>query len=64
MRFACKIEMDNTAFDYMLAPEIARILGTIPPRIRSGDSAGTLRDVNGNTVGQWAVTGRKVRGAS
>ena len=64
MRFACKIEMDNAAFDDELASELAQILLRIPPRICSGDSAGDLHDINGNTVGQWAVTGRKVRGAA
>jgi hypothetical protein len=50
---------DNAAFGDdadTRADEIERILETIVERIREeGIDAGTIRDLNGNTVGTWAL---------
>jgi hypothetical protein len=58
MRFTLTIDMENAAFVPGRARELRRILREKANDIRLidvGDS-GRIRDVNGNTVGEWAVT--------
>jgi hypothetical protein len=61
MRFTLTIEMDNAAFDRSPGTELSRILRELNSKlyrehdIRPNES-GKVRDVNGNTVGEWAVT--------
>lgn len=49
------VELDNAAFDDNLGPELARILTTYAHAIQGADDLPclirTLRDSNGNTVG-------------
>jgi hypothetical protein len=61
MRFQLSISMDNDAFREDTGPETARIMRALAERVEhstltAGDS-GTVRDTNGNTVGQWSVSG-------
>lgn len=52
--FKLEIETGNAAFDDEgAAYEIARILRALADRIENGDSAGSVRDVNGNKVGHF-----------
>lgn len=59
MKAIIKIQMDNAAFaDGDNAPyELARILREAADRLDDGDISGfSLRDANGNTVGELKVT--------
>ncbi len=61
MKFALDINMDNAAFgedDDGGSYELRRILkalvvGDNGPR--EGNTSGTVRDSNGNTVGSWSI---------
>ena len=35
------------------APEMARILRDIANKVEGGRQAGTIRDINGNRLGEW-----------
>ena len=52
MEFNLMIEMDNYAMD---ATEVARILVNIAASVSNGYTDGKARDINGNTVGKWAI---------
>lgn len=55
--FTLTIGTDNAAFDEDPAPEVARILAKLVTELEQGSltgfRGGLLRDVNGNTVGDW-----------
>ena len=53
--FTLKIATDNDAFGGHpdSAREVARILYDVITRIQDGGLSGGLRDVNGNTVGEF-----------
>lgn len=53
------IDCSNDAFEEDLEYEVARILRNAADKLRSGETEGTLRDINGNTVGSYKLTGRK-----
>ena len=55
MTFTCEIRMDNAAFDDEPATELARIVKLVATAIEQGHIAYTCYDINGNTVGHWAV---------
>ena len=55
MKFNCEIKTENAAFTDNLNDEIARILNVIATKIRSGDTYGLAKDLNGNTVGTWDI---------
>ena len=57
MKFTCEINTDNAAFEDSLATELARILRKVVEAVKTGSEGETLRDVNGNTVGRFDVTG-------
>jgi hypothetical protein len=53
-KFTLSIDTDNTAFeDDNKQIEIRRILHDAATKIKHGCSEGTLRDINGNTVGKF-----------
>ncbi len=57
MPFKIEIETGNESFDDdAYGSEIARLLRLVTERLAQGYEAGTLRDVNGNTVGSWIGT--------
>lgn len=74
MQFRLTIDMDNTAFDECPGDELGRILETIAKRIQDAPyselifadrSSQTVRDVNGNFVGNWVVQTRDdIRGTA
>lgn len=52
--FHLEVEMGNAAFEddeY----ELVRILGAVADMLRAGRRQGTVRDSNGNTVGDFEV---------
>lgn len=58
MQFKLEIDCDNEAFsDDGLALELARCLSVVVKKLRAGDDEGKVRDINGNTVGHWAIVG-------
>lgn len=56
MKFNLSIDCDNAVFEDQPATEIARILRSVAHRVTTGGIGGNVRDLNGNTVGGWAVT--------
>lgn len=62
MKFTLEIEFGNDAMQTkadlsaVLTELAARIPRSIVGRIGSGDY-GSIRDINGNTVGKWEVSG-------
>lgn len=55
MRFDLVIRMGN---DVMREPEqVADALEAAATLLRVGRDAGTIMDINGNTVGEWAFRG-------
>lgn len=57
--FTLKINTENAAFDLM-ATELSRILREVARKIERGEEPGSVRDINGNTVGFWTITSRRV----
>lgn len=55
MEFIARLDMDNAAFEDRAATELARILENIARKVKRGDDAGKIMDVNGNSVGSWEV---------
>lgn len=63
MKATIVVEMNNAVFDDQPGSELARILLELAQAIEwdGGDANGdsrTLRDINGNPVGTFRVTGR------
>lgn len=53
-----KIKTNNAAFSEDSAAECARILREIAGKLENGSSDQTVRDVNGNRVGEFKLTTR------
>lgn len=54
--FQVKFKTDNAAFEGpFLQEETTRILQALIKLIERGHTGGAVRDVNGNTVGQWSL---------
>ena len=45
---------DNAAFDDNAGPEINQAFSKVMIAISRGDTEGTIKDTNGNTIGQWS----------
>lgn len=59
-KFRLQIDMGNDAFVPDPGPEVARILREAATMIERGAWEGRkVRDINGNTVGDWKTTGRR-----
>jgi len=58
--FTLKIKTDNAAFNegpMVSGDEISRILNEVSNRVASHEKiSGTVRDINGNTVGSYKLT--------
>ncbi len=48
-------EVDGAAFEETSDGEYRRIFNVIADRIAQGVDDGTIRDVNGNSIGEWAI---------
>lgn len=61
MKFTCKIDMDNAAFQdpegNYHPMELETLLDDIAEQSNSGMFMGKLYDSNGNKVGQWQIKG-------
>ena len=57
MRFTLKMDCGNAAFNEP-AHEIARLLEVAAAKIREGYTESSLRDINGNTVGEFKIIGK------
>ena len=55
-KFTLSFDADSAAFDSDRDTEVARILRHAADLVLSGGDT-TLRDLNGNTVGAWKLTG-------
>ena len=56
--FTLKFDTDNAAFDDDRAGEIVRVLHSVASRIEADGLSGfyeTVRDVNGNDIGRFAL---------
>ena len=56
MKFICEIETDNEAFEDTF--ELPRILYSLASKIQDMGvitSGASIRDVNGNLVGEWRI---------
>lgn len=51
--FRLEIATDNAAFDDDPHTEIARILAAVAARVADREDHGTIRDLNGGTVGSF-----------
>lgn len=45
---------DNAAFDDNAGTEINQAFSKVMIAISRGDTKGTIKDTNGNTIGQWS----------
>jgi hypothetical protein len=59
MKLKLEVQCDNAAFGDAFEAELARILRVAADRIAQGADRGNLRDVNGNTVGAFKLTGSR-----
>jgi hypothetical protein len=55
MEFVVKINMDNAAFEDCPGDELERLLEHVVGELRKGVTDNSLRDINGNVVGEFAV---------
>ena len=54
--FTLKFKTDTAAFDLYPSTEVASILAEVQKQIEyHGEMEGTIRDVNGNTIGEWEL---------
>lgn len=65
MKLKIEIQMDNAAFaddGNEGRDETARLLKVVAAKLEAGsESRAGLYDINGNKVGQWAITGKVAR---
>jgi len=55
--FSLEIKTENAAFDDgNCAAEVSRILRTVSEMVEAGIVGASIRDINGNTVGEWSFT--------
>mgnify|MGYP004077714199 CR=1 FL=1 len=55
MEFKMNVNMDNAAFENMEA-QMQDLFYQVRMSFTSGNREGTVRDFNGNTVGQWKIS--------
>jgi hypothetical protein len=53
--FAMSIDTANAAFEDDNPGELVRILREVADLVEAGSDGGTLRDINGNSVGVWTI---------
>ena len=51
--FAFKLELDGGNAEMQSNADIAEALAQASDRIAEGEWDGTIRDTNGNTIGEW-----------
>jgi hypothetical protein len=55
-RFILTVKTTNAAFEDDAPTEVARLLRDVAERLEDGSVSGKMRDVNGNTVGDFGFT--------
>lgn len=55
MRYVLTVDMNNAAFEEAPSFELGCLLRHAAQRAQNGETHGTLRDSNGNTVGRFAI---------
>ena len=58
MKITIKIDTGNDAFIDDKMTEVDRLIEVATSKIRSGHRDGILQDINGNSVGNYKVTGQ------
>lgn len=53
MSIEISFKTDNAAFEYSYNEEVCRILDEIKAKVMNGAQGGLIRDVNGNSIGEW-----------
>lgn len=61
MELELRINMDNAAFNERIVPETKRLFEDVLAQIGSGHLEGRIMDVNGNSVGNWIISGSEQR---
>lgn len=56
MEFTMRIDMKNDAFQQAAINQLVGLLYEVGDRLAHGDVAGSCMDMNGNTVGSFAIT--------
>lgn len=56
MAFKLEFSTANAAFEESPEEEAARILKDVASKLVNDHTAGPIRDINGNTVGEWSLT--------
>ena len=51
--FKMEFKTGNAAFEDYAEQEISRILKEIADKVENGSTGGKVRDINGNTIGEW-----------
>jgi len=60
MEFKCEFEMDNAQFDNDPLHEAEKVLRDIAYAMGHAQKSDSIRDVNGNRIGRWGITGDQV----
>lgn len=60
MQFQMTVEMDNAAFEDGGHEELARILRKVADQVEYGNDSRACMDSNGNKVGSFEITGKKL----
>lgn len=56
VKFNVSIDSGNAAFQDGVLTEIGRILDAVVDKMWNGQESGSVRDTNGNKVGEWSLT--------
>jgi len=51
--FELKFKTNNATFEDYVEQEVSRILKEIANKIENGSTGGKVKDINGNTIGEW-----------
>lgn len=51
--FKLEFRTGNAAFEDCAEQEISRILKEIANKVEDGSTGGKVKDINGNTIGEW-----------
>lgn len=57
MQFTLEISLDNDEPANDHPDTLARYLREVADKVQAGYGNGNVRDINGNTIGQFAITG-------
>ena len=55
MRIKIEFDMDNDIFGFAPISETKRIVSEIALKIENGETEETIKDLYGNTIGNWEI---------